>query len=168
MVSKVETGKALPTVSALSRISSALGVQITTLLEDQETDATSYTSRKEIESRGLIGTNKGYSFFVLAEHRLGKHFQPFLFEAHKGKVRQTPMSHAGEEFVYVLDGQMKYRVGNAEYLLQEGDSLYFSASYEHDLVPITERVRYLAVFSEGGAEDERPGAVPDNPGRSAT
>lgn len=148
MLSKIETGKASPTVSTLTRIAEALGVQTATLLEDREEDATSYTSRKTIAERGLISTSKGYEFFLLAEHRLNKQFQPFLFEAERGKVKDGPMSHSGEEFIYVLDGSMKYRVGNVEYLLEAGDSLYFSSAYEHDLEPVTEKVRYIGVFSE--------------------
>jgi len=54
----------------------------------------------------------------------------------------------GEEFIYVLAGKMKYRVGNIEYTFGQGDSLYFDAEDEHELDPISKQVKFLAVFVE--------------------
>ena len=73
--------------------------------------------------------------------------QPFLFEAEKGQIQSGSMSHSGEEFIYVLQGQMRYRVGETTYTLGPGDSLYFDAEEEHDLEPLTATVRYLGLFA---------------------
>jgi quercetin dioxygenase-like cupin family protein len=73
--------------------------------------------------------------------------QPLLFVAERGGVKPSPMSHSGEEFIYVLQGRMRYRVGDVTYTLGAGDSLYFDAEEDHDLEPITATVRYLGLFT---------------------
>ncbi len=70
----------------------------------------------------------------------------------------------------MLEGEMKYRVGSVEYVLRPGDSLYFDSEDQHDLQPISRRVRYLAVFSErlgGGEAAARGRGRPARAGRRA-
>ena len=74
--------------------------------------------------------------------------QPYLFVAEKGKVVEKSLSHGGEEFVYMLEGEMKYRVGDVEYRMGPGDSVYFDAEEEHDLQPVSDQVKYLAMFAD--------------------
>lgn len=56
------------------------------------------------------------------------------------------LAHAGEEFIYVLEGEMKVQVGRMQYHLQTGGSLYFNAADEHQIIPVSEEVRYLNIF----------------------
>jgi quercetin dioxygenase-like cupin family protein len=81
--------------------------------------------------------------------------QPFLFEVEKGKVRRQALSHAGEEFVYVLEGEIKFRVGNIEYRLGPGDSLYFDSEAEHEVTPVSKKALYLGIFHEPPAPEEK-------------
>ncbi|MFZ2657189.1 MAG: XRE family transcriptional regulator [Victivallales bacterium] len=148
LLCKIEAGRTIPPVSTLSRIAAALGVQVANLLDETRNEGTVFTPGSKTSQKSMTKTDKGYSFFAFASEKQGKILQPYLFVAEKGKVRRKPLSHAGEEFVYVLEGSMKYRVGAIEYTLSPGDSLYFDSVEEHDLEPITAKVAYLAVFSE--------------------
>jgi transcriptional regulator with XRE-family HTH domain len=148
LLSKIETGRTVPPVATLSRIAAALGVSTAALLDDAGQTGTVHTPAAEIASRGLLQTDKGYSFFTFASGRADKLMQPFLFEVQKGQVSRHKLAHFGEEFLYVLEGEIRYRVGAAEYLLAAGDSLYFDAESEHEVTPISARARYLAVFVE--------------------
>jgi len=58
------------------------------------------------------------------------------------------MTHAGEEFIHVLEGRTRYHVGETSNILGLGDSLYFDAAQEHDLEPLSPKVVYLGIFSE--------------------
>ncbi len=75
-----------------------------------------------------------------------KKMQPFLFVAHKGEVKQHEVSHEGEEFIYIISGQMKMQVGEVEYLLKTGDSLYFNSVQKHGIMPVSSEVIYLDIF----------------------
>jgi transcriptional regulator with XRE-family HTH domain len=148
LLSKIENGKTLPPVATLVKIAEALGVKVSTLLDETEPAGPSFTTYADIAHADLVRTSKGYSFFVFAADRPHKRFQPFLFEAKRGDVSDQPLSHSGEEFIYVIEGSMEYRVGSVTYTLHPGDSLYFDSEQLHDLRPLTDTVRYLGVFSE--------------------
>jgi transcriptional regulator with XRE-family HTH domain len=152
LLSKIETGRTVPPVATLTKIASALGVKTSALLEDAGLVATVFASADETGRKPQVTTAKGYSFRTFAAQRPDKLMQPFLFEVEKGKVKRHALSHVGEEFLYVLEGKMKYRVGRTEYLLSEGDSLYFDAELEHEVTPVSKRARYLAVFTEPEGE----------------
>ncbi len=72
--------------------------------------------------------------------------QPFLFVAKKGEVKPHEVSHEGEEFIYIIRGQMRMQVGEVEYQLKTGDGLYFNSLQRHGILPISDEVMYLDIF----------------------
>ena len=64
----------------------------------------------------------------------------------KGEVVPHSLSHQGEEFIYIVKGQMKMRVGEVEYHLRTGDSLYFNSVQKHGIMPVSDEVIYLDIF----------------------
>ncbi|MDF2718451.1 MAG: helix-turn-helix protein [Paenibacillus sp.] len=149
LLSKIENGKTTPPISTLVKIANALGVRVSDLLGENEQVGAVHTKKAASEGN-LIATNKGYSFYTFAPELKDKLMQPFLFHARKDDIKQHVFSHTGHEFVYMLEGQMKYRVGAVEYTLLPGDSVYFNSLEEHTLTPITDAVTYLAVFADTG------------------
>jgi transcriptional regulator with XRE-family HTH domain len=144
LLSKIETGKSSPPIATLTRIAQALGVEMATLLGDTNSNSVTYTPAGN--DSGLTITDKGYQFQALAGTPSGGRMQVYLFVARKGEVKPGELHHPGEEFVHVLSGSMRYRVGKREFHLSAGDSLHFDAGEDHDLEPISDEVRYLAVF----------------------
>lgn len=156
LLSKIESGKTVPPLATLSRIANALGVSLGDLLEPQNEKAAIFTPAAAANTEeGWTRTDKGYTFRALAAERANKLMQPILFTARRGEIRPGPLSHSGEEYIQVLEGSMRYQVGAMSYTLNAGDSLYFNAEEEHDLEPLSEVVRFLAIFCD------RP--VPPNP-----
>ena len=147
LLSKIETGKTMPPISTLMKIADALGTKLSVLLDEGENTGTVFESSASIDDRMTI-TEKGYLFAALFQERSDKIFQPFLFSATRDEVQDKPLVHNGEEFIYMLEGEMQYRVGTEEYRLKPGDSLFFDSELEHDLVPLSGTVKYLVVFAE--------------------
>ena len=145
LLSKIETGKATPPVATLNKIGDALGLKLSQLLADGDEQAAVFVPAGQAASQAKP-TDKGYAFFPFAAEWADKRMQPLLFVAQKGEVTSKPLSHAGEEFVYVLEGEMHYRVGSVTYKLGPGDSLFFDPLQDHDLDPISDRVVFLGVF----------------------
>ncbi len=156
LLSKIESGKTSPPVATLSKIAEALGVSLGNLLDGSQDASTVLTLVQQRDARTAIQTDKGYAFHLLAAERADKIMQPFVFLAERGKIKLGAMAHCGEEFVYVLEGRMRYSVGKITYALGPGDSLYFSSEEEHDLEPLTDKVKYLAVFAERAAPVNKP------------
>lgn len=145
MVSKIETDKVFPSIASLSKITRALGTQVSTILEENGENSEIVVKANKAEEN-TIKTERGYCIYPYASSYKEKKMQPFLFIAKKGEVKEHHVSHEGEEFIYVLNGEMKFQVGDTEYLLRKGDSLYFNALKTHQVIPISDEVRYLDIF----------------------
>ncbi len=145
MISKIENNKAIPSVAALIKIAKTLGTNISSLLEHDGWAKAIFTTRDEAQNKLTI-TEKGYSVFPYASNFHEKKMQPFLFTAKKGEVIPHQLSHEGEEFVFIIEGEMKMNVGEIEYFLRTGDSLYFNSLQKHGITPVTDKVVYLDIF----------------------
>lgn len=145
MVSKIETNKVFPSVATLTKIAKSLGTNISTLLEENGGNSEVFVQASTAEDN-TIKTEKGYSIYPYASGFKEKKMQPFLFMAKKGEVKHHHVSHEGEEFIYVLEGEMKFQVGDIEYYLRKGDSLYFNALKTHQVIPVSDTIKYLDMF----------------------
>ena len=145
MISKIENNKTVPSVAALVKIARALGTTISNLLENNGFLNAIVTSRQKAE-KSLTPTDKGYSIYPYGSEYHEKKMQPFLFVAKKGQVEPHEVSHEGEEFIYIIRGEMKMQIGEIEYLLNTGDSLYFNCLQKHGIMPETDEVVYLDIF----------------------
>lgn len=148
LLSKIESGKSNPSLSILYKIADALGISLADLMTE-ESRASCHDPAPSAggKAQQWTRTEKGYDFRLLAGGRAEKLMQPVLVRARKGRVRKGAMSHPGEEWIHMLKGRMRYRVGAVDYVLNPGDSLYFDAEEDHDLEPISASVEYLAVFT---------------------
>ena len=74
--------------------------------------------------------------------------EPFLVTMEPGAgSAANPITHPGEEFVYCLEGEIEYRIGDRLYQLEAGDSLLFDATQPHCFCNRTEtKAIVLLVF----------------------
>lgn len=142
MLSKVETDHATPSLATLLAIAKALGVEPGALMCG---DASGGTVFEPAGQTAEVPTAKGHRFRAVATARGGKRMQPCLCSAERDGVVAAPASRDGEQFVLMLEGEMLFRVGLAEYRLRPGDTLYFDGRHEHDFSVVSERARWLAV-----------------------
>lgn len=145
LLSKIETGRVFPPIATLVKIAGAMGTKVTALLEAAD-DVRTVVNRREEVVRNTVRTEKGYAVFPFASEHRSKKMQPFLFTARLGEVQRHELTHEGEEFIYVVDGSLKFRVGDVEYTLRQGDGLYFEALDAHGFEPISDTVTYVDVF----------------------
>lgn len=145
MVSKIETNSVVPSVATLVKLAKVLGVNVSVLLEENDSQ-TSVVIKSQKALDNITKTEKGYHIFPFASEYKDKKMQPFLFVANKGEVIEHRLSHDGEEFITVLEGEMKIHIGGTDYTLGVGDSVYFNALEKHGIMPISDTVKYINVF----------------------
>jgi transcriptional regulator with XRE-family HTH domain len=148
LLSKIENSKVVPAIATLSKIAQALGVKVSILLEEGTNGDVAFTANMFDRPDAFISTNKGYGIFAVAPHVVNKKMQPVLIRAVKGQVKPHTVHHEGEEFIYVLDGELKVHIGNIEYLLRCGESVYFEAINDHGIMPVTPVALYMDIFVE--------------------
>jgi len=149
-ISLIERGTNSPTVSSLHLLADGLKVPITDFFQDGSQQAVIFLKPEErlrTEASGIILESLGTG---LRNQQTG----PFLIsiEPGSGNINQ-PVTHGGEEFVYCLQGEFAYKVGERVYLLETGCSLLFNANLPHGITNKSEKpARLLMVFNtaEGG------------------
>ena len=60
---------------------------------------------------------------------------------------EDPISHPGEEFIYCLEGELTYCIGDQLFHLAQGDSLLFDATQLHAYINKSQNpATFLIVF----------------------
>ncbi len=127
-ISLIERGENSPTVSSLHLLATALGVSIADFFREEQEQPVVFVrpaARLRSDSNGIAMESLGIG---LRDQKL----EPFLIRvsAGAGNIEQ-PVTHSGEEFVYCLEGEVDYCVGERVYNLEPGYSLLFEASIPH-------------------------------------
>ena len=63
-----------------------------------------------------------------------KKAEPYIITQSNIRSSDKPVEfdrHGGEEFVYVLEGQVEQTYGESTYILNKGDSIYFKGDIPH-------------------------------------
>ncbi len=132
-LSKVEKSVKAPPVSTLGTIGRVLGVTISTLL-GENTPAVSACSLVKKGERLLLargGEAFGYSYEAVAHKCNSKLMEPFILTLPAHPKNLARNQHEGQELLYVLEGTMIFHHGTEEFLVEEGDCVYFDASIPH-------------------------------------
>ena len=146
LLSKIETGKVVPALATLSKISKALKVKVSALMEDNSDNDVAITGVLYDDPEAFVQTSKGYSIFAFAPHFTDKKIQPVMVRGIKGEVRAHSVSHDGEEFIFILQGEVQVHIANKVYQLKEGESIYFESVSEHGIVPVSDLAYYLDIL----------------------
>jgi transcriptional regulator with XRE-family HTH domain len=126
-LSQVERNQANPTVTALGGIARALGVSLNYFVPDGQPHAV--VSRSG-EGHDLHIRELPYRVRSLAGNAPGLQLEPLLISVEPGFVSELT-AHLGEEFLYMLDGQLTLRVGDEHFLLTSGDSAQHPSTTPH-------------------------------------
>ncbi|HEX4257826.1 MAG TPA: cupin domain-containing protein [Streptosporangiaceae bacterium] len=130
-IHKMEQGDMVPTITTLLKIAAALQRPVAYFVEEPEhappTAVTRpaerpdiYTSHNGIHLGGITGP---YDEFMVAA--AFAQVQPHASSGAK------PMSHGGEELVYVMSGSLEFTINGRLHVLKPGDSLHFRTYQPH-------------------------------------
>lgn len=101
------------------------------------------------KGQGLkINRRDAYDYRHLAYTFKGKMSEPFLVTVEPAPESEKPVlhEHSGQEFNYMLEGTMALYIGEAIYVLEEGDSIYFNSAVPHAMRAMNgHTARFLAV-----------------------
>jgi quercetin dioxygenase-like cupin family protein len=91
-------------------------------------------------------TSSNLVFQSMGAGKQDRHMEPFLIDVQPSDA-ETPSvsSHEGEEFIYVLSGNVRINYGETVYELAAGDSLYYDSVVPHNVSACKGAARILAV-----------------------
>lgn len=138
-ISKIEGGLLSPGYDVIVRLAQGLGVDVAEMFRPQL--AAVPTGRRGVtrNGEGVFYETPNYSYEALANDVARKEFIPLrtTIKAREQLDWDTLPSHDGEEFVFVLSGQVRLFSEHYEPLdLAHGDSVYFDSRSGHALVSL--------------------------------
>lgn len=133
----IENGGTLPGLAPLIKIARVLGVRLGTFLDDSQ-GMGAVVSRGSELTESTRFSNHGSTdvdhmlYHSLSEGKENRHLEPFIIDILPVKDEEFSLSsHEGEEFIYVLDGQVEVVYGKHTHLLNAGDSIYYDSIVKH-------------------------------------
>ena len=128
-ISQIERGLTSPTVISLAQIARALGVSPSYFFPPPPQDGPVVRAY----ARQPFQVAEAEVFYA----RMGEDFpervmEPLVCTYPPGFVSEE-FEHPGEEFVYVLEGQVVFVLSHVEYVMSTGDSIHYRSDQPHHL-----------------------------------
>lgn len=128
-VSLVENGRSDITIGRLTRLVDFYGVTINDLLPAPSGEDPDVVRKSE--ARQLHSPDEGIDVYLLTSGT-DRSMMPMLLVFEPGAGLAELGRHPGEEFVHVLDGELRLEVeGSEPRLLRAGDSAYYAGDRPH-------------------------------------
>ena len=151
-INSIENDQHLPSLGPLIKIARALGVRLGTFLDDNDELGPAVCRAEEHNSsisfsNDAADARKHMEYHSLAKQKAGRHMEPFIIDIQPSEEKDFKSSaHEGEEFIYVLNGQVEIDYGKEKYLLKEGDSIFYDSIVMHHVHGVVgESAKILAV-----------------------
>jgi transcriptional regulator with XRE-family HTH domain len=134
----IKLSKALD--SAFGRLVSGVGEKLYSITRKDERRTISRSTSKK-------GQKKIYTYKSLAPDVKGRHMEAFLVLLEEDPEKETSL-HEGEEFIFVLDGEVILEIGEDKFVLEPGDSAYYLSTTTHHIAAKNGKATILAVMYE--------------------
>ena len=101
------------------------------------------------QGRGVsVERYKGYRFNSLAFNYIDRDFDPMIVDLEPMENPPELVTHAGQEFNYVISGTVQLVIGSRSFLLKAGDNAFFNPSTPHGQRAVDGPVRFLTIINE--------------------
>ncbi len=135
LLSRIENYRVSPPIATLSKISHGLEVPIAIFFDEgKKKDEESYSvtlknERKQVNKREATAE---LNFYSLSSLRSNKLIEPFIVKY--PVINKTPTKlyeHPGEEFIFVIKGEIEFIYGKKIIQLDQGDAIHFDPAIPH-------------------------------------
>ncbi len=128
---RIEAGERFAPVGDILKISRVLSVDPDLLLPSSDKEEKELKKRREADFRRREAS---YLYDVLTPKARNKHLRAFRVSIPaRSEHPRVSYQHEGEEFVYVLSGEVEIKVGQKKFHLKKDESLHFSSEIKHSL-----------------------------------
>ncbi len=142
-----EDGKDIP-ISVIFGVANMFGVDFTEIVTGSPARLNTYHIVKRGDGK-VVNRNPEYHFEDLAYRYADKVMQPLLVTLEPTDTPAKLITHSGQEFNMVLEGTVIVCIGDKEFALTAGDSIYFNPGIPHgQRCGGTEKARFLTMIAE--------------------
>ncbi|MBB3147430.1 transcriptional regulator with XRE-family HTH domain [Phyllobacterium sp. 1468] len=133
LLSKIENGKASPSLPMLHRLVQVLETNIGWMFEesDGEEGIVFRAGARPLIALDPLRRGEGISLERVIPYSPGHLLQCNIHHIEKDGASAGPIQHAGEEVGYILAGEVELTVGEKHFQLTEGDAFVFNSDLPH-------------------------------------
>ena len=150
-LSKIENKDLQPQLGTMIRLSKALDSAFGRLVSGVGDKLYAITRKNERRTISRSTSKKGrkqiYTYKSLAPDVKGRHMEAFLVLLEEDPEKETSL-HEGEEFIFVLDGEVILEIGEDKFELEPGDSAYYLSTTAHHISAKKGKATIVAVMYE--------------------
>jgi len=150
-LSKLERGLAEPSISTVLKLAQSYDISVGQLigeeasLVDDNISVVRVADRSELSDAASVN---GHRYQSLAGKRPLRKMEPFVVHP----PREFPdaaavFPHPGEEFLLVLKGAIEVHVGERQFRLETGDSVYFDSELPHRMRTVSRAMAEVLVVA---------------------
>jgi len=142
-----EEGKQDIPISVLFEVAALFGVDMTVLLTGDAPRMNTHTVVRRGEGVH-VERFAGYNYSAMAYNFIGRVMEPLIVELSPSDEEPALVTHPGQEYNYVLSGTVKIRIGKHDYILNQGDCMYFDPLLPHGQRAVDGPASFLTVICE--------------------
>lgn len=152
LLSQIENEQVIPPLATLLRIAKAFKVGLHSFFQEEGTRKCIFVrageSRKLSRRNAPTGAEPPYTYHSLAFGKKDRNLEPFLVEFEAREHSEDLMvSHEGEEFLFLLEGELVFHYGDQIMRMRPGDSVYYDSTEPHGYIAVSkQRPRAVAVL----------------------
>jgi len=135
MLSQIEEGIVAPPLGIIIKLAKALEMRMGYFISGEQDMPYTIVRHRDRKVVSRYDSKKakyyGYEYESLAPHKKDRHMEPFLVTLEPAETEEERSTHDGQEFIFVLQGQMEVRLGEEVHLLDPGDAIYYDSTVPH-------------------------------------
>lgn len=132
MLSQIERGQSMPTITTLWKIATGYKVPLTYFMEQENS---SFTKIDTLNTEPIYEEDGKMRTFTLFHHNPAQNFEMLYIEFEPGCVHESPRHLTGvEEYIFVKSGQIELNMNQSTAVLNETQCFRFKADIPHSYI----------------------------------
>lgn len=163
-LSRIENGRKSPPLDTLRRLARALGTDVAVLLSDDPGadpgNVPSFSVVRASQRAHSVQPESayGYVYQQLISDEVRPVLRPYLLQLPADFDEHVFFEHEGQEFMFVLEGEVEWMIGEQRVVLKPGDALFLDSRMEHRARAVGGPAQALLVFApQRGQTDPKDG-----------
>ena len=125
-ISQLENDLTSPSISTLTDILSTLGTNLKDFFDEEDEEKIVFHPEDY-----FIKETDEYNLKWLVPNSQKNEMEPVLLTLEKGAETTIDMPHEGQEFGYVLEGEIEVHLGNKNFSCKKGETFYYTTNKNH-------------------------------------
>jgi transcriptional regulator with XRE-family HTH domain len=152
LLSQMENHLVSPSLGSLIKLAKALEVRVGDFFGETQGEPFAIVRKDERKKISRFaskeGVSYGYSYESLGFEKKDRRMEPFIVTLEPATLKTSKISvHEGEEFIFVLEGEMEVILRDHTDILYPGDSIYYDSNIPHRVQCHQDKItRILAVL----------------------